>query len=441
MVTLKYTLALPQSTPYALLQAGCIRVPRATPPQTPPMHNPHKHLLNQYTLSPCKTSHHDQKYSHPLQTHATGPDRKELPALQQETTPLTTTRPMCAQCESKERTWDESRETPSDNREIEIEREKEMSETQQRIEQSMSEIVVPMQEENCQCAPSTSIWGNLTPSELSRCVTEPSQKQPCQYAPTANLCCSPVPLDHRQYVSSPCQKPSRPLRRTVWPTVFLGTYSRREIIGIYSKLTPEITRRGIAGKDFTITTEIPHWQGYSQTKTLAETSTHIPITIRIQRRPPPPQLIEPTTGNSNYTFLQQKPIKQKHPYQAVHWNMSFYDPKLFYEFCIENKIHRLKTDQKKQKNKRKNTKIIDTRLALWIKLRGIRYYPRHAIKKATRTIRHWYRILQELTEPPHPPCTPQKLNLTSRLRTVLQHLTPSVTLQKLYLQVHQCYQC
>ena len=57
MVTSKYTLALPQSTPYASLQAGCIRVPRATPPQTPPMHNPHKHLLNQYTLSPCKASH------------------------------------------------------------------------------------------------------------------------------------------------------------------------------------------------------------------------------------------------------------------------------------------------------------------------------------------------------------------------------------------------
>ena len=315
-----------------------------------------------------------------------------------------------------------------------------MSETQQRIEQSMSEIVVPMQEENCQCAPSTSIWGNLVPSELSRCVTVPSQKQPCQYAPTANLCCSPVPLDHLQYVSSPCQKPSRPLRRTVWPTVFLGTYSRREIIGIYSKLTPEITRRGIAGKDFTITTEIPHWQGYSQTKTLAETNTHIPITIRIQRRPPPPQLTEPTTENSNYTFLQQKPTKQKHPYQAVHWNTSFYDPKLFYEFCIENKIHRLKTDQKKQKNKRKSTKIIDTRLTLWIKLRGIRYYPRHAIKKATRTIRHWYRILQELTEPPHPPCTPQKLNLASRIRTMLQHLTPSVTLQKLYLQAHHLSQ-
>ena len=57
MVISKYTLALPQSTPYALQQAGCIRVPRATPPQTPPMHNPHKHLLNQCTLSPCKTSH------------------------------------------------------------------------------------------------------------------------------------------------------------------------------------------------------------------------------------------------------------------------------------------------------------------------------------------------------------------------------------------------
>jgi hypothetical protein len=36
---------------------------------------------------------------------------------------------MCVQCNSKERTRDESRETPSDNREIEIGREKEMSET------------------------------------------------------------------------------------------------------------------------------------------------------------------------------------------------------------------------------------------------------------------------------------------------------------------------
>ena len=340
MVILKYTITLPQAAPYALQRAGCILVPvpRATQPQTPQMHNPPHYPLNQCTLSPCKTSHQIKKDPHPSQTHPTGPDRKESPALQQETTPLTTTRSMCVQCESKERTRDESRETPSDNREIEIGIEKEISETQQRIEQSMSEIVAPMQEENCQCAPSTSIWGNLVPSELSRCVTVPSQKQPCQYAPAANLCCSPVPLDHLQYVSSPCQKPSRPLRRTVWPTVFSGTYSRREIIGMYSKLTPEITRRGISGKDFTITTEIPHWQGYSQTKTLTETSTHIPITIRIQRRPPPPQLIESTTETPNYTFLQQKPTKQKHPYQAVHWNTSFYDPKLFYEFCIENKI-------------------------------------------------------------------------------------------------------
>ena len=97
-----------------------------------------------------------------------------------------------------------------------------------------------------------------------------------------------VGVSDLQYVSSPGQKPSRSLRRTVWPTVFLGTYSKRELIGIYSKLTPEITRRGIAEKDFTVTTEIPHWQGYSQTKTLAESNTHIPITIRIQRRPPHP---------------------------------------------------------------------------------------------------------------------------------------------------------
>ena len=92
---------------------------------------------------------------------------------------------------------------------------------------------------------------------------------------------------------------------------FLGTYSRREIIGIYSKLTPEITRRGIAGKDFTITTEIPHWQGYTQTNALAGNRTHLPITIRIQRRPPPPQQTEPNTENPNYTFLQEKPTINK----------------------------------------------------------------------------------------------------------------------------------
>ena len=89
---------------------------------------------------------------------------------------------------------------------------------------------------------------------------------------------------------------------------------------MYSKLTPEITRRGIAGKDFTIITDIPHWQGFSQTKILVETNTHIPITIRIQRQLTPPQLTEPITENLNYIFLQQKPTKQKHPYLAVHWN-------------------------------------------------------------------------------------------------------------------------
>ena len=201
----KYTLCL--LTGWLYSRATCYTTPNTTiaqPTQTP---------LKPIHPQPMQSLTPDKKYAHLVQTHVTGPGRKELPAPQQETTPLTTTRLMCVQCECKERTRDESRETPSDNREIEIGREEEMSETQQRIEQSMSEKVAPMQEENCQCAPFTCIWGNLVPSERSRCVTVPSQKQPFQYAPTANVCCSPVPLDHPQYVSSSCQKPSRPLRR------------------------------------------------------------------------------------------------------------------------------------------------------------------------------------------------------------------------------------